>query len=81
MSRSRRKHPIGGITYCSSESYDKHLMSHRERVAVREWLANGCLTERPIPIRKQFYHWGGKDGKWYFGHRLPDIWAVKLMRK
>lgn len=64
MSRSRKKHPIVGMTTIESDKWFKASEHRRERAAVRAALATGG----DIPHRRAFGDpWlSGKDGKQYW---------------
>lgn len=65
MSRSRKKHPITGITTAETEKEFKQQEHQRERARVRTALANFDADEEVLPHPKQFGDpWNGpKDGK------------------
>lgn len=65
MSRSRKKHPITGITGAETEKEFKQQEHQRERARVRTVLANFDADGEVLPDSREFGDpWNGpKDGK------------------
>ena len=65
MSRSRKKHPITGMTTAETEKEFKQQEHQRERANIRTALANFDADAEPLPHPKEFGDpWNGpKDGK------------------
>lgn len=75
MSRSYRKHPIGGITTATSEKWDKRQANRTFRRAVQQAIHHG--DENMPKLREVSDVWGmGKDGKtrWPRPTGIPDHW-------
>ena len=81
MSRSRRKHPIIGITTAESEKKDKQRYNRRYRHRTRQWLRSliDPADHEPLPLLSEFSNpWCmDKDGKRYFDSKQ----SPRLMRK
>ncbi len=75
MSRSRKKHPIAGITTADSEKQDKRLANRRLRRRVSQTLASDCDAEILPTLRDVSSPWAmAKDGKvWYDRRRFPGV--------
>ena len=73
MSRSRRKHPAGGITTADSDKYGKTMASRVARRVVREALARDL--EGLMPLKREVSDvWSfSKDGKKWHGWRYPEL--------
>lgn len=69
MSRSRKKHPITGMTTAETEKEFKQQEHQRERARVRTALADFDAEGDALPHTKQFGDpWSGpKDGRRYHG--------------
>lgn len=69
MSRSRRKTPIGGVTFSTSNKEFKRYEHSRERVAVRQWLLKDCEWAYPPHPKEYGNEWASpRDGKMYYGN-------------
>jgi hypothetical protein len=73
MTRSRKKHPAGGVAAAPSEKEDKQRASRAYRRAVRATLDTD--TERELPLRRETSNAATfqKDGKKWFGDAYPQI--------
>lgn len=79
MARSRRRTPIMGITTAASEKQDKQHANRTCRAVVRRTIKRGQDPDAAVlPILRDVSDpWNmAKDGRSWFGRRLPE-----LMRK
>ena len=63
VSRSRRKHPIAGITTSESEKEWKQLSSRIQRRQEALALMRAGEEDAKLPSKRALNHWGPKDGK------------------
>lgn len=76
MARSRKRHPIGGITKAASDKAWKRMGHRATRKRTRQALASGHIDALPV-VREVMDVWSmPKDGKQY-RHFQPE----QVMRK
>jgi len=75
MSRSRKKHPAGGITTAASDKIGKRLSARAWRRRVRVSLAQGQELPHEKEVR-QLWDWP-KDGHTWHGMDFPE----KILRE
>ena len=78
MTRSKKKHPITGITCAESEKDDKRLANRKFRMAVKRAIKKGAEV---LPHKREVSNvWSfAKDGKEYVDKKSP--YHKKVVRK